>query len=169
MTTIDAGDVREEFVARLMTLRFGKVSVESVDVTDEWGVEDYPAIRLVLRLSDPDGETWDVDDIRGLDRQINSIAAVMRGLPEVRTLLTGGPPLEDVPIPGEDTLAPERAPGKSTRPNSWSWLRTWSGMWSPDVLGLSACAGESRLRTMPSFTSFRATPPCCCWAPTTQL
>lgn len=107
MTTISASDVRDELAAQLMTLRSGKVSVESVDVSDEWGIEDDPAIRLVLHLSDPDGDTWDVDDIQGLDRQINSILAGMRHLPEVHTFLTGGPPLEDEPIPDEDSLEPE--------------------------------------------------------------
>jgi hypothetical protein len=107
MTTLTADSVRDELVRRLSGLSAGDVSVESVDVTDEWGIDDDPAIRLVLHLSDPDGETWDTDDIMNLGHQVNTVLQDFRGLPEVRTFLTGGPPEDDLPIPDEDGLEPE--------------------------------------------------------------
>ncbi len=42
-----------------------------------------------------------------LGHQVNTVLQDFRGLPEVRTFLTGGPPEDDLPIPDEDSLEPE--------------------------------------------------------------
>ncbi len=103
MTTMTADGVRDELVRRLSAMSARGVVVESVDVTDDYWPGDDRSIQIVAHLSEPRGDTWEVDDIIDLRRQMNEILADMDLLPFVRTILTGGQPVEDEAGPGDDT------------------------------------------------------------------
>lgn len=102
MTTLSADSVRDDLVRRLSGLSAGEVTVESVDVTDEFWAGDDESIRVIVHLSDPAGETWDRDDMQVIRRSMFDAFADAGITSVVRVTIAGGPPVEDEPIPDEE-------------------------------------------------------------------
>lgn len=94
MTSVSADSLHDRLVRRLSTLSSGTTAVKSVDVEEDYWPDDRP-IQIVLHLSEPAGDTWDVDDIIALRRQMNEVLADEDVISFVRTRLTGGDPVDD--------------------------------------------------------------------------
>ncbi|CAN5335844.1 hypothetical protein BH20ACT5_BH20ACT5_14940 [soil metagenome] len=75
MTAVDSMDIPADLKARLLEIKAGGVSVEDVVTTAEWDSDGDPYIRLVVHLSAPQEETWEVTDIQSLRRQATVPAA----------------------------------------------------------------------------------------------
>lgn len=102
MTTLTADSVRDELVRRLHGLASGNVRVVGVEVTDEWWPDEEDTLRLVLHLSDPLNGTWNVTDVGQLRRRAHD-AARAAGVEALRVFVSGGQPIDDGPIPDEES------------------------------------------------------------------
>jgi hypothetical protein len=94
LTNVRAENQHDVLIRRLSTLSSGATAVMSVDVKEDYWPDERP-IQIVLHLTEPAGETWDVDDIIELRRQMNEVLSDVGVLSFVRTTLTGGEPVED--------------------------------------------------------------------------
>lgn len=106
MATVTADSVRDELIRRLSGLSAGEVVVQSVDVTDDYWPDDRPT-QVVVHLRDPKRETWDADDMSQLALKVYAVLAEFEVLATSRTTFTGGTPVDDEPVPDEDSTEPE--------------------------------------------------------------
>lgn len=91
MTTVHADSVRDELVRRLSSLSAGEVEVTGVEVSDEyWADDPNRSVRVIVRLSDPRGATWPLDDMDVIRRAVFDAFVDLDILPNVRFRLTGG-------------------------------------------------------------------------------
>lgn len=106
MTTLDAAGL-VGLQDQVATIRVGDVSVVDVEATDEWDADGEPYIRLLIYLSDPQGETWGPENFDEIGRRVDLIVGSLPGHPAVRTLFTGGDPkTADGAPPAEDLDEP---------------------------------------------------------------
>lgn len=103
MTALDAAG-RVDLESRVQSIRTGDVSVVKVEASDEWNADGELYLRLLVHLSDPQGETWRPEDFDEIGRQVDEVVAGMSGYSEVRILFTGGQPNQDEgPPPDEES------------------------------------------------------------------
>lgn len=101
MTRVSAESLHDRLVTRLSSLSAGATAVRSVEVKEDYWPDDRPT-QVVLYLTEPTGETWPVGDVKSLLRQMNEVFADEDVLSSVRSTLTGGEPIEDEPMTGDE-------------------------------------------------------------------
>lgn len=102
MTTLTADSVRDELVQRLDGLSAGDVSVTSVQVDDDFWPDDERSVKVVVRLSDPVGETWGLEETDIIRQQVIAAFAALDIGSRVRFRFAGGQPPEDAaPVPDD--------------------------------------------------------------------
>lgn len=101
MTSVSAESRHDRLIRRLSTLSAGATAVQSVDVKEDYWPDDRPT-QIVLHLSEPKGDTWEVEDIIELRRKMNDVLADEDVISSVRTTLAGGDPIEDEPVTGDE-------------------------------------------------------------------
>lgn len=106
MTTVRAPRGRSELVGKLSAVAVGDVRVLSVEAMDDYWPDDRP-VQFVVHLSDPLGDTWDDDELSRLTTKVYELLAEYGALSTSRTTFTGGPAVEDVPVPDEDSIGYE--------------------------------------------------------------
>jgi hypothetical protein len=102
MTVLGVAD-RSELESRVRAIRAGDVAVLVAQASEEWDGDGEPYVRLLVHLSDPQGETWSDESFDDMGRQVDEIVATLPGYPDVRTLFTGGQsPPDEGPPPAEE-------------------------------------------------------------------